>query len=575
MQRRHSARFFLPRVELPLVEKSMLRHGDEFLRRAAIVHVVRLAAAGHGHHRRVMPVVVPQRVDTLYVDESHVLWLVLRGDENLPAARRFVRALHDLPEDRVVGDRLRRIEPQSVEIKLVDPVRGVLREEFAHALRLVIQLVAPFVLAVGEIERREPAEITAVRTEMVVDDVEDHGESELMRRVDEAAEVVGRAVEMRRRPEIDAVVAPAERAGEFVHRHHFDDIDADVREQRQLLRGDGERAALRERADVHLVKASRLDSVPFAPRECRIDHLRRSMRPLGLKARSGIGEELIADFEAITRARFCIHESRKIPVLIPLELDLGAAFDHHRQRAVLRRPNAEVHTLIRQFGPNGISPEGGGHPAAAFKSAAMPRERAAWPPVEEAAAAWPPHSTYTVAAVPSAAGLFTAAFKSAGMPREGAAWPPVEEAAAAWPPHSTYTVAAVASADALITAAFKSAAMPREGAAWPPVEEAAAAWPPHSTYTVVASAGNSSASADALITAAMRTASCTCSSVSPPSSTASSCERMPISHPLIALPGRQISSKSGLFVAGFAIRCMRRRAGRSPYGAFPTMCRNR
>jgi len=45
--------------------------------------------------------------------------------------------------------------------------------------------------------------------------------------------------------------------------------------------------------------------------------------------------------------------------------------------------------------------------------------------------------------------------------------------------------------------------------------------------------------------------------------------------PLIALTARQKSSKSGLFVAGFAIRCMRRRAGRSPYDAFPIMCRNR
>ena len=49
-------------------------------------------------------------------------------------------------------------------------------------------------------------------------------------RVDEAAEVVGRAVEVRRREQIDAVVAPAETPLELGDRHHFDHRDAGARE---------------------------------------------------------------------------------------------------------------------------------------------------------------------------------------------------------------------------------------------------------------------------------------------------------------------------------------------------------
>ena len=48
-----------------------------------------------------------------------------------------------------------------------------------------------------------------------------------MRVVDEAAEIVGRAVERDRGEQADAVVAPAEAAGKIGDRHDFDHGDAD------------------------------------------------------------------------------------------------------------------------------------------------------------------------------------------------------------------------------------------------------------------------------------------------------------------------------------------------------------
>ena len=55
-----------------------------------------------------------------------------------------------------------------------------------------------------------------------------------VRLVDEAAEIVGLAVERHRGEQADAVVAPAEAAREIGDRHHFDDRDSHVRQFRQL-----------------------------------------------------------------------------------------------------------------------------------------------------------------------------------------------------------------------------------------------------------------------------------------------------------------------------------------------------
>ena len=52
--------------------------------------------------------------------------------------------------------------------------------------------------------------------------------------VDEAAEVIGPAVEPRRSEEVDPVISPAERAGEIRHRHDFETGDAEIGEGRQL-----------------------------------------------------------------------------------------------------------------------------------------------------------------------------------------------------------------------------------------------------------------------------------------------------------------------------------------------------
>jgi hypothetical protein len=123
-----------------------------------------------------------------------------------PAAGHLTHAPADRGDDvlgRAVVDLLRGVEAQAVEVKFVDPVGRVADEELAHRRgvgTVEVDRVAPFVVvAIGEVGRRERSQVIADRSEVVVDDVENHRDAAAVRGVDEAAEVVRAAVEMRRR----------------------------------------------------------------------------------------------------------------------------------------------------------------------------------------------------------------------------------------------------------------------------------------------------------------------------------------------------------------------------------------
>src|ERR1700689_2994511 len=124
---------------------------------------------------------------------------------------------------------------------------------------------------------------------MVVDDIQDHGDTELMCPVDETAKVVWATVESRRCEQVDAVVAPSETAGEIRHGHQLDAGNPELGERRQLLRG-GRPAPFRsEAADVHLIDDKALARQPgpafVAPGKIlRIDNLGPAVRTIRLEA---------------------------------------------------------------------------------------------------------------------------------------------------------------------------------------------------------------------------------------------------------------------------------------------------
>src|SRR5258707_14038201 len=100
---------------------------------------------------------------------------------------------------------------------------------------------------------------------MIVDDVEDNGNSEGMGAVDKAAEINRPAVEPGWCEEVDAVVSPAEPAREFRHGHNFEAGDTELGESRQLTRS-GFPAAIRgEGADMQFVDNELLARVPAPP----------------------------------------------------------------------------------------------------------------------------------------------------------------------------------------------------------------------------------------------------------------------------------------------------------------------
>jgi hypothetical protein len=228
--------------------------------------------------------------------ESYVLRLVFTDDQRPARARDISNALADLGDDvslAVIVDVLRRVEPQPVEMKLIDPVAGVGDEELAHrpaVLAVEVERGPPVGrVALADVVRRELREIIPIGTEMVINDIEDDADAKLVRAVHESAEVVRSAVQTSRRKQIHAVVAPSESARPVRDGHELDHRDAELRERRKLARRGDPRSFPRERADVHLVEhsAGQHRSTPRVIRPLkflRVDHARRAMRPLGLES---------------------------------------------------------------------------------------------------------------------------------------------------------------------------------------------------------------------------------------------------------------------------------------------------
>ena len=251
IERRAASPLALAEVPLALVEPAALEHRDELLRGAEVVAVVRLAAPRGGDHHGVVEVVAPEHVEPEPAplgrpEQPCALGLVLADDQHTTAPGRRADRPHDRPEDvvgTVVEDALRRVDTQAVDVELVDPVGGVGEDELAHrpgVLAVEVQRLAPLGLVpLREIVVGERLEVVAVGAEVVVHHVEEHGQAEAVGAVDEPAEVVGRAVAVERGEQIDAVVAPAEGAGELGHRHQLERRDPEVGEVRELLRGGG------------------------------------------------------------------------------------------------------------------------------------------------------------------------------------------------------------------------------------------------------------------------------------------------------------------------------------------------
>ena len=274
----------------------------------------------------------------------------------------------------LVVDVVQGVQPQGVEVVLAQPEEGVLDEEVADAVAVglvVIEGVAPggSILA-GEV-RAEIPQIVALRTQVVVDDVENRGHALAMDGIDQRLEAGRAAVGILDRIGIDAVIAPVAVSWELCYRHQLDRRDAELT-QRDQSRKDGlERAFRREGPHVKLVDDHIFQREPLpariGPRESRVvDHLAGAVNSLRLKLRGRV-RPLGARFQQIpvpAPRRHLVHDGPPVAGLVFLqrEIALARARRFATRAAATAEPTRRIRTgccpgIVHRFGSKLCSQE--------------------------------------------------------------------------------------------------------------------------------------------------------------------------------------------------------------------------
>src|SRR4051812_2110318 len=214
-------------------------------------------------------------------------------------------------------------------MEFLDPVARVRDEELTHRRGVIpveVECVTPFRALAAHVAWCEARQIVAVRSEMIVDNVEDHAEPFSVRGVYESAEIVRRPIEARWGEQVDAVVAPAEATWEIGDRHDFDRRNADVREVIEPLHRGAESPLRRKSPDMqlveHLVAHVHAGPLTVGPTEaCGVDHCRRAVRSIRLKTGHGIGKRIaLVETEAVFRSGlYILDEAGEISVSFRVE----------------------------------------------------------------------------------------------------------------------------------------------------------------------------------------------------------------------------------------------------------------
>ena len=183
-------------------EPALLNRPCELVGRSGEVCVIAVRVAREMAPHDVMEIVGPDRVESPAAeadrfDERGEVPVILGVDHDRPrrGAAHDVGDLRDDVYGAVVDECVGRVEAQPVERGTRAPSAAALsrmkRRTSIRAVAVEIDRRAPRrVVAVGEIVRIELRQVGAFGSEMVVDDVEDHGEAVLVCRVDEAPQIL-------------------------------------------------------------------------------------------------------------------------------------------------------------------------------------------------------------------------------------------------------------------------------------------------------------------------------------------------------------------------------------------------
>ncbi len=116
-----------------------------------------------------------------------------------------------------------RVETQAVEAVFGQPINRVLDEETPHRFPLKVDRIAPCGRLVVVVEiGRVGSQVISVRSEMIVDDIQEDHQTQAVGGIDQAFQVLRRAVGGVRRIRQDAVITPIARPGEIGDRHQLD-----------------------------------------------------------------------------------------------------------------------------------------------------------------------------------------------------------------------------------------------------------------------------------------------------------------------------------------------------------------
>ena len=341
--------------------------------RVRVIDIVAVTALGHEHAHDMVKVVVPLCLVLCSLSlrqPSRVVVVVLQGKVNDTARRRGTQAAREFVQDvlgAVVEYGLHRVQPEPIHMELLDPVDGVLDEEFPHGLRVrtvEVDGAAPWrVVPVGKELRRVVQDVVRSRAEMVVDDIEHDRDATLVALVDQTLEVVGPTVVMMRRVRQHPVIPPVAGARECSHRHQLDHRHAERRKMVQMTDRPEKGSLLGKRADMQFVQhglrpgpsrpvcvgpAVCLGGAQFGP----------TVSALGLAARGRVGDQRAVAGEAVTAGRGQWNAGGVPAFGRGLHGDRDTAFDDDFDMLDRRCPETDRHCL----GPRLCTPRwvGGG-----------------------------------------------------------------------------------------------------------------------------------------------------------------------------------------------------------------------
>ena len=293
--------------DLALVCEPLGQRTSEAIGIAVVVRVVALRLARGGHMQHMMHVVVPLRrvLHRLAIgiarEPGRFIVLVLEHQVDLTARHAFAHAVRELGQQvriAIVSQRVHRVQPQPIEVEVLDPLQRVAHDELAHrtAARAVeVDRRTPWrEMPVGECLGCECVHIGTLGPEVVVDHVEQHHQSARMGGVDEGLQIRRATIGGVRRIRTHTVVSPAPLARERRDRHQLDRGDSQCHQMGEPLDRPSESAFWREAPDVQFVDHG-LVPWPAAPVgvmpaiRAKVDDLARRMHAIGLEARGGIG----------------------------------------------------------------------------------------------------------------------------------------------------------------------------------------------------------------------------------------------------------------------------------------------